>query len=194
MTVFTNPPSKASQDTPQQLLEANGVAILGLFGFGIFLIAGYSDLADNFCIQNIDPEKPRLLGPDGYIVQWNKITGCVFLVGVALILTLNHIVHVVMEKIMKIEDGTPSLIITDANYVIEGIFTPTVLVLAIIGMYHVFSDRVPVECRGIELWTYKMPYLTMQLFSVCSLIVCVTIASSIIGIYVISILDDNMAV
>jgi len=60
------------------------------------------------------------------------------------------------------------------------VFVLFVFVYAVISHTVTLQDRVSVECRNTEIWFYKMPFLTMQLFSVFSLVVIVTVASIIV--------------
>jgi len=55
-----------------------------------------------------------------------------------------------------------------------------VFVYSVISHSITLQNRVSVECRNTELWFYKMPLLTMQLFSVFSLVVIVTVASIVV--------------
>jgi len=47
-----------------------------LFFFGVlFLLSGYSDIADNFClseVNSLEKEADQMVGPHGIIVNWNQ--------------------------------------------------------------------------------------------------------------------------
>jgi len=156
--------------------KSSGSTTLILFTFGIvFTIAGYSDTADNFCIQNIDLDTSGLLGPDGSIVQWNKELGIAFLVATTYHIFIQNMMRCMVEKSM----GSNS-VNTYIEWFLAMVFVLFVFVYAVISHTVTLQDRVSVECRNTEIWFYKMPFLTMQLFSVFSLVVIVTVASIIV--------------
>jgi len=170
-TVSSISPSKKCND----LFTSSGTTTLILFTFGIlFTIAGYSDTADKFCIQNIDLDTSGLLGPKGSIVQWNKELGIAFLVATAYLVFIQNMVRSMVEKSMG-SNGVDRYI----EWFLAIVFLLFVFVYSVISHSIALQDRVSLECRNTEDWFYKMPLLTMQLFAVFSLVVIVTMASII---------------
>ena len=155
---------------------SSSTTTLILFTFGIlFTISGYSDTADKFCIQNIDQDTSGLLGPNGSIVQWNKELGIAFLIGTAYHLFIQNMMRCMVEKAMG-NNGVDRYI----EWFLAIIFVLFVFVYSVISHSITLQNRVSVECRNTEIWFYKMPLLTMQLFSVFSLVVIVTVASIVV--------------
>jgi len=149
------------------------ITITFLFFGLLFTTVGFSDLADKFCISNIDTHNPdSLLGPEGHIVNFLKIYGITFM-SMAVASVCANPIAVLKLRLSANQSGSR------ANYQVGlqiGLWYTRLAVVfvwfgvgSIIAMTWTISDAVPESCRNAESWEYKMPYLALHLYALFSL-------------------------
>lgn len=149
-----------------------------LFWPGIlFLIAGYSDFADEFCLSFIDPlQKPSesMLGPEGKIVQWNRVMAALHLIGALMLIVAAWLYNNVSPVDSK-ESVPPKMI-----FILQGIRVAYLLVVFVytcIGMEYIFSYETPIACRRTHEFQDKIPYVVLWVFSVIYLVLYSVLAA-----------------
>jgi len=162
------------------------ITITFLFFGLLFTTVGFSDLADNFCISNIDTHNPdSLLGPDGHIVNFLKVYGITFMGMAVASVCANPIaalklVYTTGPDMQKSPFGMRDYL----WYARVAIVFLWFGVGSIIALTWTMSDKIPESCRNAESWEYKMPYMALHLFALFSiagfgavfLLVCFTLA------------------
>jgi len=142
-----------------------------LFFFGVlFLLSGYSNIADDFClseVNSLEKETDQMVGPHGIIVKWNQSMAIIFLVG-SLCMSVGGWFWMcvrVNNKEMVMSDTMVSCLklIAVAYFFVIFIYT-------CISMNYIFTYKTPFACRKNFLYLEKVPFEIMWLYSVLSLI------------------------
>jgi len=152
------------------------ITITFLFFGLLFTSVGFSDLADKFCISNIDTHNPdSLLGPEGHIVNFLKVYGISFMAMAVASVFANPIANLKL----RLSPNT-NLSKSDSGGVRAGLqiylwYARLAIVFLWVGVGSIFamawtiSDNVPEWCRNADAWEYKMPYLALHLYALFSL-------------------------
>jgi len=157
-----------------------------LFWPGIlFLFAGYSDFADEFCLDFIDPAQKSsesMIGPEGKIVQWNRVMAGLFLIG-SLLVQVSTSAYTMASPPTSKESVSRKMILF-----LQCIMFAYILVIfsySCVGMQYIFAYETPLACRRSHNFQDKVPYVVLWLFSVlCVLLYSVMAAFSVVmGVY-----------
>ena len=136
------------------------------FMFGvIFMFTGFSYTGDNFCTLPVngtlidDPDK--LLGPNGAIVEWNKMMGIVLIIS-TLVVTIICTTISIAEKYSK-HDKEPT-IAKNITLFMVGCLSIVQLVLTCLGMNYIFGNKIQSDCVHNHAGD-NFAYVTMLIYS-----------------------------
>jgi hypothetical protein len=146
----------------------------------LFLFAGYSDFADEFCLDFIDPAQKSsesMIGPEGKIVQWNRVMAGLFLIG-SLIWTVGAWFYTIGSPVTNKESVSAKM-----KLILQCMVFVYILVIfsySCIGMEYVFSYETPIACRRSHDFQDKIPYVVLWFFSVFSVVLYSVIAAFVV--------------
>ena len=162
------PESDSPSNVMAQLLISLTIAFyfFSQFMFGvIFMFTGFSYTGDNFCTLPVngtlldDPDK--LLGPEGAIVEWNKMMGIVLIVS-TLVVTIVCTTISVAEKYCR-NDGEPT-VAKNVTLFLVGCLSIVQLVLTCLGMNYIFGNKIQSDCVHSHAGD-NFAYVTMLIYS-----------------------------
>jgi hypothetical protein len=161
---------ESASNVMAQLLISLTVAFyfFSQFIFGvIFMFTGFSYTGDNFCTLPVngtlldDPDK--LLGPEGAIVQWNKMMGIVLITS-TMVVTIVCSTISIAEKYLANNDANEPIIAKYVTLFLVGCLSIVQLVLTCLGMNYIFGNKIQEDCMHSHAGD-NFAYVTMLIYS-----------------------------
>jgi len=176
---------------------SRGLIALFCFLWGVvFVVAGYTKHADNFCLEydaTVNKAAPyvdhdKLLGPDGSIVNWCRQTGIILILGTVLVFGVCDALYLLEKRDNELQaqdsevDHSKMPKVAIINLFFTGAFILTMLVQSGLILAITFDKGVPLECKQGHMGD-NFVWDTVWVFSVISLIIM-----SCVGLFLILLL------
>ena len=131
------------------------------------MFTGFSYTGDNFCTLPVngflldDPYK--LLGPNGAVVEWNKMMGIVLIIS-TLVVTIVCTTISVAEKSLTAYGATEPVVAKYVTLFLVGCLSIVQLVLTCLGMNYIFGNKIQQDCVHNHAGN-NFAYVTMLIYS-----------------------------
>jgi magnesium-transporting ATPase (P-type) len=202
---MVSPSQRSNGNESEKHFSASGSTSRGLialfcFLWGVvFVVAGYTKYADNFCLEydatvnKVGPyvDHDKLLGPDGSIVDWCRQTGIILILGTVLVFGVCEALDL-LEKRDQEQQGPEGDVdhskmpkVAMINVFFTGVFILTMLVQSGRILAITFGKGVPLECKHGHMGD-NFVWETVWVFSVISLIIMSCVGLFLILLFILA--------
>ena len=159
----------------------------------VFLLAGYTDYADNFCLEydaTVNHATPyvdhdKVLGPNGWIVNWCRQTGIILFVGTVLVFFVSECLATTEKDRNDAYMQSNGVAYTNTPFFaymhvfLSCVYILVMLVQSGLILDVTFGKSVPLECKQGHMGD-NFVWDAVWVFSVISLIIMSSVALFVI--------------